>query len=202
MGFNPGVCLGQAVNAKCPVACGQKECYGASARPDRQQVWERIMRVGPTRHGGSPDDKHGHVLCIAQNTNIDAIVDECRRTGGAATAVWSNLKEQMGSLFNATNCDDLKAAVDPFCSFSVGTDDGTTGNRAWVRSFDQKIQISVSFTLTFWVKAVKGEASLQVFPGVGQRFFPTVMFFSSLSPPNALVTFSIDKEEFNISVWK
>ena len=191
MSLQPGVCLSQDVLAKCPVACGVKECYGAWKRPERNQVWDRIMRIGSKQRGD-------HVLCVSQTTDIKAIVAECEKKGGAATEQWVNLNEQMSLLFNATNCNVLRTAVDPLCSFSVGTDAGTTGSRAWVRSFDSKIEDSLAFTLTFWVKAVPGEASLRVFDGVGVRFYPSIMFFSSLSPPTALVSFSLDKEESNI----
>ena len=70
---------------------------------------------------------------------------------------------------NLTNCEELEAAIDEFCTFDADA----------VRDFTADVKKNGGeFSIGFWVKPLGDESLMSA-----EKFYPHVTFFGSLSAP-------------------
>eukprot|EP00961_Rhodomonas_salina_P275957 3727930-Rhodomonas_salina.1 len=116
-------------------------------------MWIKPRNVGST-----------HALCLAKHINARSLVQRCRdrvrptppgvATGDDPAGIRSTAPS--ASLLNASNCDELAAAIDPLCAFAVGGS-GESGER-WTAGLDRSLKDEGSFTLSMWVRRVPATA--------------------------------------------
>jgi len=176
---NPAVCVAQELKAQCPVACGEdRECYippSELASTAESSVWERVMWVKPKK--GST-----HAMCLASHVDARALVARCRAgvlpeppgvvTGDDPNGIRSTALE---GLLNASNCDELEAAIDPFCAFEVPD--------MWTQPFEDGLTQGDDFTISMWVRALP-DTTLDA----EGRFRPVIQLFSAIAPSQPILT--------------
>ena len=192
---HPAVCLLQAAQRNCPLACAAvQECAVEEDDVPSFRIWDRVRRLEPMMPNASLCLGSGRPrACVAGDCDLSAeqglsrasVHARCRAwqgRGGLASEkarVVENWLESIsvgreGTRLNLTQaCDRVAEAVDEHCAFNLSA----------VQEFTRlSRRNNGDMTLAFWVKPL-GDASL-----VNGRFFPQLTLFSSLYPPQHTLT--------------
>ena len=174
----PGMCRLQNPAKFCPVACSSKQPCHRPATPGSELVlWDRIRMI-------LPESGAEGAICLNDDVKMQDVLDSCLewvREGGKGDfkdAWMTSFQHRTGrkiDFYNLTSvCDEIERAIDEHCSFSIET----------VKTFTSAaVQNSGDFTIAFWVRPVGPSSLTREQDSARQKFQPSVLFYSSLFPP-------------------
>lgn len=183
----PTVCAYEQANKNCPIACrARQECFtGHRERPPVWFVWDNIRRIEQRKVDQG-------TLCLGNHLNAREVYEQCKTwvqtgeygSGPADTSFPAEARSSISKWFgtytetlgagnprlNLTACEDLREAIDEYCTFNISA----------VREFTAASAANnKDFTMAMWVRP-SGTSSLHK---ESRRFFPGVSYYGTLSPP-------------------
>jgi len=192
----PGICSSATVRRECPVACAaQLPCFSNGQAPrNTYAIWERQM---PLKEYDMSLNTNGDSICVREGIDV---VAECLelpanpqsfaligttdlsekgdgRPGNGRYCNSPPAPTDGGGCINLKvwDCDVLKVAVNPSCSFGV--------KDSWTTRINAEIKANHGYTISFWWRAMKGTSWDSINKG-------QMLFFASMVPPRAL--FALD----------
>jgi len=180
---SPTICASETVRSHCPLACwADTPCWlGVPPPTSTYTIWNRIMYLSEKQPGDG-------VVCVREDLDV---AKECEvfasfvaanpngnsAAGGALGVWWASDFRAYKDIW-LDQCDALRRAINPFCSFSVP------------RNMNAEIASSSGYSISFWWKALDGthipssDKDYQRSPHSMRRF----VFLSQVSPPRAFLT--------------
>jgi len=211
----PGICSSKKVTLECPVACSSyPPCFEDSSNRSMSSayvIWERQM---PIREYDMALGTNGDSICVREGldvvaqcleqqknpkkfgfigntdyTEIDYLDTE--KTQRIGNGRWCNappapVKEGGCNNIRVWDCEVLKVAVNPACSFNVGN--------AWTKTINSEIRASGGYTVKFWWRARDSTSWDSINKG-------QMIAFSSFVPPRVLFALDFYGNTEKLNYW-
>jgi len=167
---NPSICRSPLAATNCPIACNTRQECLSTASYDSVFIYDRIRKIEVNSLVSNG------TICLGDDEDPVEIIELCRQyvsgtevnTDSKASQWFRAWRAGRHRSLDFRQCDDLERAIDPFCTYN-----GTV-----VKDWTHRVREGGgSYTIAFWIKP-QGFGSL-----INQRFFPTLKFFGSVSPP-------------------